>query len=140
MRRLAALLTITVAMLVTTSGAASASPPSNDDINNATAITELPMYDVVDLSLATWDYETDSSRCGGYDYSVWYSFTPAEDGRIVFDPSASDDRIAVATIVGPIPKRLTTRRLTTAPARPARFVGGLLMVHPPRQRPARRSR
>jgi len=87
-------------MLVTTSGAASASPPSNDDINSATVITELPMHDVIDLSLATWDYAVDYSWCSGHDYSVWYSFTPADDSRIVFDPSASSDTIAIDVFTG----------------------------------------
>jgi hypothetical protein len=101
MRRLAALLIVTVAMLVTIGGAASASPPSNDDINSATAITELPMHDVVDLSQATWDYAVDSSQCSGLDHSVWYSFTPANDVRVAFDPSASYQQpIAIDVFTG----------------------------------------
>jgi len=79
---------------------ASASPPSNNDIANATEITSPPLQDVVDPSQATWNFSTDSSRCGGFSQSVWYSFTPASDERVAFDPSTSSYYIAIDVFTG----------------------------------------
>jgi hypothetical protein len=87
--RFAAMLAVIVPLLAATGFPASASPPSNDDINNATMIGSLPFRDVQDLSEATFDFSTDSSHCFGSDHSVWYSFTPASNERVAFDPSPS---------------------------------------------------
>jgi hypothetical protein len=101
LRRLAALLVITAPLLVATGAPASASPPSNDDINNATAITSLPFRDVLDLSQATWDSSTDQAYCDARNnHSVWYSFTPASDQRVVIDPSPSDPYVTVVVLTG----------------------------------------
>jgi hypothetical protein len=98
--RLAATLAITVPLCVTTAAPASALPPSNDDISNATVIASLPFHDTVDLSQATFDFSTDSSSCFGQDHSVWYSFTPANDERVAFDPSPSNQIIAIDVFTG----------------------------------------
>jgi PKD repeat protein len=73
---------------------------ANDSIRNATVVTTLPFHDVVDLSQATFDVSTDSSRCNGQDHSVWYSFTPANDQRVAFDPSPSNQVIAIDVFTG----------------------------------------
>jgi hypothetical protein len=100
LRRLVALLAITVTLLVATGAPASASPPSNDDINNATAITSVPFRDVLDLSQATWGSSTDTSYCSGWNHSVWYSFTPASDQSVAFDPSPSSESMAIDVFTG----------------------------------------
>lgn len=89
-----------VPLLLATNISASASVPSNDDISNATVITSLPTRSVTDLSQATWNDSADSSRCSGRDHSVWYSFTPAGDEQIAFDPSASNQTIAIDAFTG----------------------------------------
>jgi hypothetical protein len=98
--RLAVLAAVVVPLLVMMGAPASASPPSNDDIANATEITSLPFREVVDLSQATWDFSTDSSRCAGYGRSVWYSFTPASDELVAFDPSASNYYMDIDVFTG----------------------------------------
>jgi hypothetical protein len=87
--------------------AASAAPPANDDINNATVIGSLPFHDVQDLSEATFDFSTDSSHCFGSDHSVWYTFTPASDERVAFDPSPSAPGEIVIDIFTGSPGALT---------------------------------
>jgi hypothetical protein len=87
-------------LLVATGAPASGAPPSNDDINNATAITSLPFRDVVDLSQATWDSSTDTPYCDAWNHSVWYSFTPASDQRVAIDPSPSDPYVTVVVLTG----------------------------------------
>ncbi len=94
------MLAVIMPLLMATAAPASASPPSNDDINNATVIASLPFRDVVDLSEATFDFSTDSSFCSGRDHSVWYSFTPADSERVAFDPSASNQMIAIDVFTG----------------------------------------
>jgi hypothetical protein len=91
---------VVLPLLLATGIPASASPPSNDDIGNATVIGSLPARSVADLSQATWNDSTDSSRCFGRDHSVWYSFTPAGDEQIAFDPSASNQTIAIDAFTG----------------------------------------
>jgi PKD repeat protein len=73
---------------------------ANDSIRNATVVTSLPFRDVVDISRATWDFSTDSSRCNGRDHSVWYSFTPANDEQVAFDPSRSNGTINIDVFTG----------------------------------------
>jgi PKD repeat protein len=100
----------TVELTVTTSDGRSASTSqtvqvrtpavANDSIRNATVITSLPFHDTVNLSQATWDFSTDSSRCNGQDHSVWYSFTPANDQQVAFDPSPSNQIIAIDVFTG----------------------------------------
>ncbi len=99
-RRLAAMLAVITPLLAATAAPASASSPSNDDIGSATVITSVPFHDVVDLSTATWDYSTDISYCYGQANSVWYSFTPTASEQVVFDPSPSNQYIAIDVFSG----------------------------------------
>lgn len=67
-------------------GIAIAQPP-NDEIENATAVTEpLPFTDsvsTVDATLSRYDRE-----CGYQSNTVWYSYTPSTDGFSMPTPSA----------------------------------------------------
>jgi len=98
--RLAAMLAATVPLLMATAAPASASAPSNDDISNATVITSLPFHDTVDMSQATFA-PTDQSFCGGQAQSVWYEFTPTSNEQVAFDPSPSNQVMAIDVFTGP---------------------------------------
>jgi hypothetical protein len=60
--------------------AAHAAPPSNDEITGATPITALPFTDVTSNAEAV--YSEGDPNCGVA--TVWYQFTPSEDGRYRF--------------------------------------------------------
>jgi hypothetical protein len=83
------MLAAAASVLVATAGPALASAPSNDDISNATVVTNLPFNDIVDLTQATNAPGDPFSFCGGGAHTVWYQFTPAASGTYVFDPTAS---------------------------------------------------
>lgn len=70
------------ALLVLSLGAtpASAQPPANDDVGAATVVTGLPFVDSVDTTEATT--APDDPDCSGQGPTVWYSFTPSEDGFV----------------------------------------------------------
>lgn len=71
-----------------------AAAPNNDTVGGATAVTTLPFDDTVDSSQATTDSNDSqlNAQCGApaTNGSVWYSYTPAQDGGVVFDVSGSD--------------------------------------------------
>ncbi|HSR26417.1 MAG TPA: hypothetical protein VLW53_22880 [Candidatus Eisenbacteria bacterium] len=99
--RLAAVLVAAVPALLLTAGPAAAAAPSNDEIGAATEIGQLPFFDAVDLSLATWNFSTDSSACSfNQAQSVWYTFTPATDQKVAFDLSASFSFLAIDIFTG----------------------------------------
>ena len=97
--RLAVILAAAVPLLAANAAPALASPPSNDDISNATAITSLPFNDIVDISQATFA-PTDVSFCFGQAQSVWYQFTPATSGQVAFDSSLSNQPISIDVFTG----------------------------------------
>jgi hypothetical protein len=97
--RLASVLAATVSLLVAAAAPALASAPSNDDISNATVITSLPFHDTVDMSQATFA-STDVSFCFGQAQSVWYEFTPASSEQVAFDPSPSNQPMAIDVFTG----------------------------------------
>jgi hypothetical protein len=78
-------------LLAVSAGPVAAAPPSNDLPSGATAVTfPLPFTDTLDTSEAT--AAGDDFGCGadGVDQAtVWYSITPSEDLRVMFDASAS---------------------------------------------------
>jgi hypothetical protein len=98
--RFAVVLMVVLPWLVATGAPASASPPSNDNISNATVITNLPFHDIVDLSGATFDPSTDSSGCSSREQTVWYSFTPASSEHVAFDPSPSNQTMIIDVFTG----------------------------------------
>jgi hypothetical protein len=82
-------------------GPAAAAAPSNDEITAATVIGQLPFFDALDLSQATWNPSTDSSACSfNQAQSVWYTFTPATDEKVAFDISASPSFLAIDVFTG----------------------------------------
>ena len=99
--RFAAVLVAAVPALLLTAGPAAAAAPSNDEIGAATEIGQLPFFDALDLSLATWNFSTDSSACSfNQAQSVWYTFTPATDQKVAFDLSASPSFLAIDVFTG----------------------------------------
>jgi hypothetical protein len=66
--------------------AAHAAPPSNDEVTNATVITALPFTDVTNNAEAT--FSEGDPNCGLA--TVWYQFTPSEDGRYRFSETLSN--------------------------------------------------
>jgi len=100
-RRLTVILAVTGTLAVAAAAPALAAAPSNDDISNATVITNLPFHDVVpDVTQATFNPATDQSSCGGRDQSVWYQFTPTTSEPIAFDVNPSTDFLAIDVFTG----------------------------------------
>src|SRR3972149_2390814 len=65
-----------------------AKPPSNDDFNKATVITQLPFIDTINTTEARTS--RDDPECSGQGPTVWYSFTPSVDMRIQAATFGSD--------------------------------------------------
>jgi hypothetical protein len=64
-------------------------PPTNDDFDSATLVTEpLPFTDAINTVEATT--APDDPECVGQGPTVWYSFTPSEDMRIWVNTFGSD--------------------------------------------------
>ncbi|MFP3854703.1 MAG: Ig-like domain-containing protein, partial [Anaerolineales bacterium] len=77
-------------------------PPPNDDLSNATAITSLPFSDSLDTTAATVD-DNDPiiEDCAGQVLNtVWYRYTAAEDGVVKLDTTASDYSTVIAAFTG----------------------------------------
>jgi hypothetical protein len=87
-RRVAPLfMTLLVAMLAP-AAAAHAAPPANDDFGSATPIAGLPYGDVRLTNEATSDAA--DPNCFGGSRTVWYSYTPADAGRVSADTLESN--------------------------------------------------
>jgi len=77
--------------------------PANDDFDAATPITTLPFAGSQNILLATNAPDDPSSGifgCGFEYNTVWYSFTPVADVRIVADTVGSDFRTILAAFTG----------------------------------------
>jgi hypothetical protein len=85
-----------VLALVTTSPALA--QPANDDFDTARVVTGLPFID----SISTVDATTagDDPFCNGFEHTVWYSFTPAQDVTIRADTSGSDYATSLSAYTG----------------------------------------
>jgi hypothetical protein len=72
--------------------------PANDDFDAATVVTGLPFID----SISTVDATTagDDPFCNGFEHTVWYSFTPAQDATIRADTSGSDYSTSLSVYTG----------------------------------------
>src|SRR3712207_847829 len=57
-----------------------AQPPNNDDFDSATIISSLPFSNSINTVEATT--AADDPFCAGNGHTVWYSFTPDEDGEV----------------------------------------------------------
>lgn len=97
------------AMLVTVPGGATAGRPAtgtNDDFRNAKAISSLPFTDAADTSDATLqDGEPAPSCAFDLDATLWYSFAPAADTRVLANTFGSGFDTVVAVYTG---RRLTS--------------------------------
>ena len=94
-RRLAAVLTVLVAIGPITAPVAAAAP-GNDLPAGATTIASLPYAIDQDTTEATVGSDDVGCGAGGLDAaSVWYAFTPGEDVRVEVDARASDYLVGV---------------------------------------------
>jgi hypothetical protein len=86
--------------LVATMGAtASAAVPSNDDRGSATVVADLPFTDSLDTTDATAQENDPDCFDIGTSPTVWYSFTPANDGPFIATTAGSgyDTTLTLAT-------------------------------------------
>jgi hypothetical protein len=67
-----------------------AAVPANDDRGAATVVNGLPFHDVIDTSEATPQAGDPDCASGPGNPTVWYSFTPAANGRLVATTKGSD--------------------------------------------------
>lgn len=85
---------VAIGMAVPLASPAFAAAPINDTFEGAAVINALPFDDTLDTSNATTDTNDSdlNAQCGApvTNGSVWYSYTPAQDGAVVFDVSDSD--------------------------------------------------
>ncbi len=65
-----------------------AAPPANDNFADATVISGLPYFDVVDNTEATREID-EPPDCSGSAWTIWYSFTPTTDTWIQVDMAGS---------------------------------------------------
>ncbi|MPZ70090.1 MAG: hypothetical protein GEU71_11260 [Actinobacteria bacterium] len=77
-----------------------AAPPSNDDVSGAKPVTQIPFTDTTDVTDATAEPGEDS-LCGYGGHSVWYSYTPTENQKIVADTFGSDYDTNLGVFDGP---------------------------------------
>jgi hypothetical protein len=91
--RVAAVLSVAIAVSVPSAVPAYAAPPPNDTPAGATIIATLPFDDSVVIDEATTDAldATLNEQCGApaTEGSVWYRFDATADGALIFDVSSS---------------------------------------------------
>ncbi|TLS35309.1 hypothetical protein [Pseudalkalibacillus caeni] len=76
-------------------------PPPNDLCTSATPIAALPFTDTMNTCTATLDYHNPCGEGDTGDYfSVWYTYTPAEDMQITADTVGSDYDTYLAVFTG----------------------------------------
>ncbi|MFC0548279.1 PKD domain-containing protein [Kutzneria chonburiensis] len=81
-------------------GIANAAPPSNDDIDTATAITALPFAATQDTTQATKATD-DPTSCYAYGQrSTWYDYTAPADGVVLATVSATGSTPVLAAYTG----------------------------------------
>jgi hypothetical protein len=81
-----------------------AAAPGNDTWAGRTIVSSLPFSETIDTTEATTDADDVEANaiCGApaTDASVWYEFTPADDGALIVDVSASDYSSGVLVVTG----------------------------------------
>ncbi len=99
--RIALATALTAAFALLVPGVAHAAPPSNDDLDQATAITALPFTAQQDTSEATKAVD-DPSWCQSYDVrgSVWFRYTATADGYLRASTTGSDPEMILAVHTG----------------------------------------
>jgi len=95
---------IAVGLILLGSAPAYAAAPSNDTFGGAIAIGAIPFMTTLDTSEATTDADDSAANanCGApsMDASVWFSTTPAADGALIVDVSASSYSAGVLVVTG----------------------------------------
>ena len=95
---------IAVGLILLGSAPAYAAAPSNDTFGGAIAIGAIPFTTTLDTSEATTDADDSAANanCGApsMDASVWFSTTPAADGALLVDVSASSYSAGVLVVTG----------------------------------------
>lgn len=68
-------------------------PPTNDTCDTAEIVTGSPFNHTVDISTATNDVDVACNAAANTETrnGVWYRFTPAETGRVVFNETSAND-------------------------------------------------
>lgn len=79
---------------------AEASPPSNDDIDNATVVSGLPFLDSLDTTGSTAAADDPTDCFGITPASVWYTFTPTSDVFVEIETYGSDYDTMLAAYTG----------------------------------------
>jgi len=88
---------VAFALLLVHSGPALAVAPTNDDFDNATAVTALPFTDSQDVSEAT--RAADDPPTGSWP-NVWYEYTPAGDTSLEVTTAGSNTDTSVCVYAG----------------------------------------
>jgi hypothetical protein len=98
-----ALAGMTLAAVTLAASPALAAPPSNDTFGGAKVIVA-PFNETLDTTEATTDADDIEANADcvapATEASVWYSITPAEDGALIVDVSASDYSAGVIVVTG----------------------------------------
>lgn len=101
--RLVAIAAVSV-LAVAAAAPAYAAPPDNDGFGGAVTIGALPFTATQDTTEATTDADDAeaNAQCGApvTDASVWYAITPAADGALLVDVSASSYSAGVLVTIG----------------------------------------
>lgn len=104
MKRLVVLLSVVALWSLAFATPALAAAPSNDTYAGRAPVGPLLFSDSLDTSEATSDADDveANTNCGApaTDASVWYEFTPAADGNILVDVSASDYSAGIIVVSG----------------------------------------
>ena len=104
----------------------SATPPANDNFIDATEISTLPFSDAMNNGAATQEHNEPVACVGGKFAvpplaTVWYAFTPEDDGVVVADTTGSDFdtviNILVPDALGPIAIGCDSSQGSLPPAR-----------------------
>ncbi|MFS8099515.1 PKD domain-containing protein [Lentzea alba] len=85
-----------------TPAVAHAAPPSNDDFANATVVTSLPFSVEQDTTEATAELDDPNRDCLNNEVknTVWFRYTPTEDGLLRFSTRQSDRDLPVTVYTG----------------------------------------
>ena len=77
-----------------------AASPANDNFSGATVVSTLPFSDTVDTTDATLESGEPSPSCGYSANTVWYAFTPANNGSVRASLSAGFSEIILTAYTG----------------------------------------
>ena len=89
-----------VAVLVLAPVSALAAPPSNDNFADGTPISQLPFTTSQDTAEATEEAGEPRPMCAPIGKTVWFRYTPAEDGLVQADTEGSDFDTVLAIWTG----------------------------------------